>query len=119
MLTIEERNNLIIKNMSLADKISCNQFRRIPCVQLDEIKAAAYMGLVDAAIKWDGEKPFDVYAPFRIYGGIKDYLRSLLWGSRKNRVKVNSCQKSSLDVLCADNKFYGDSVHAPNQKPIR
>ncbi len=95
MLTTEERNELIFNHMSFAERIAANQFRKTPfCVQLDELKSAAYMGLVDAAYKHDGVKPFQVYASFRICGEIKDYLRGLCWGQRGNWVKASSWDDS-------------------------
>lgn len=91
MLTIEKRNELIIDHMLLANQIAAIQFSKTPpCVQLDELKSAAYMGLVDAAIKYDETKPFKFYASFRIYGEIKDYLRGLRWTGRKQDIKVYS-----------------------------
>lgn len=90
MLTLQERNALIINNMDYANRIATKQFARTPrCVQLDELKSAAYMGLVDAARKYDGNRPFHVYAAYRIFGEIKDYLRSLRW-SRSEEVKTQA-----------------------------
>ena len=90
MLTVNERNALVVNHMDYANKIATKQFARTPrCVQLDELKSAAYMGLVDAARKWDGDRPFEVYAAYRIFGEIKDYLRSLRW-SRSEEVKTTA-----------------------------
>jgi RNA polymerase sigma factor for flagellar operon FliA len=98
MLTTKDRSELIIKSMPFADRIAANQFRKTPrCVQLDELKSAAYMGLVDAANKYDGNKPFEIYAPFRIYGAIKDYLRELNWAGRGQEVKVCSSNYEGFD----------------------
>jgi len=94
-MTTKERNELIVDNISFADRIASIQFKKTPrCVQLDEIKSAAYMGLVDAASKYDGLKPFKNYAQFRIFGEIKDYLRSLYWFGRE---KVESLPK---EIVC-------------------
>ena len=91
MLTLTERNDLIVSHMSFADRLASVQFKKTPaCVQWDELRSAAYMGLVDAAAKYDGSKPFNVYASFRIFGEIKDYLRTLYWGGRGQDVKVSS-----------------------------
>ena len=95
MLTLVERNNLIASHMSFAELLASVQFKKTPsCVQMDELKSAAYMGLVDAAVKYDGSKPFKVYASFRIFGEIKDYLRTLYWGGRGQDVKMNSWEQS-------------------------
>lgn len=91
MLTLSERNDLITNHMSFAERLASAQFKKTPkCVQWDELKSAAYMGLVDAATKYDGSKPFSVYATFRIFGEIKDYLRTLYWAGRGQDVKVSS-----------------------------
>jgi RNA polymerase sigma factor (sigma-70 family) len=83
MLTIEERNDLILNHVSFADSIAKNQFRKNSQTNLDELKSAAYMGLVDAASKYDGFTPFLAYASYRISGEIKDYMRSIRLGGRK------------------------------------
>ena len=76
---------LVLKHLSLAKKIAKSQFRRTPPqVQYDELESAAYMGLVDAATRYDGERDFVKYARFRMIGEIKDYLRSLRWDRNTN-----------------------------------
>lgn len=91
MLTLSERNDLITTHMSFAERLASAQFKKTPtCVQWDELRSAAYMGLVDATTKYDGSKPFTVYASFRIFGEIKDYLRTLYWAGRGQNVKVSS-----------------------------
>lgn len=103
MLTVNERNALIVNNMNYADRIATKHFSRTPrCVQLDELKSAAYMGLVDAARKYDGNRPFEVYAAYRIFGEIKDYLRSLRW-SRSEEVKTQALPED-YDVAIANDK---------------
>jgi len=86
-MTVADRNTLIVNRMELADRIAKNQYRRmgVRSVDLDELKSAAYMGLVDAANRYNGGD-FDTFASYRIYGEIKDYLRTLCWGSRSNRL---------------------------------
>jgi RNA polymerase sigma factor (sigma-70 family) len=84
MLT-KEQQNLVLKHMPFAEKIAKFQFKKVPPqVQLDELKSAAYMGLVDAAGRYDGKTDFELFARFRIVGEIKDYLRSLKWDRNTN-----------------------------------
>ena len=93
MLTEETRNDLVIKNLSCADKIAYYKSKRVPrSVHLDELKSAAYMGLFDAACKYDGSCPFMGYAISRINGEIKDYLRSLSLSGRSKIVKFCSLE---------------------------
>ena len=95
MLTVEQRNELILNHLSLADKIAYSRKRSVPSfVDLDELKSAAYYGLVDAASKFNPKyKSFSGYAAIRITGSIFDFLRELGWGSK--------CQYNVM--LCGDN----------------
>lgn len=86
MLTLEQ-NDLILKYLHFAEKLAkkYSQFRD------DELKSAAYVGLIDAAIKYNGKSNFSTYARFRINGAMKDYLRKQL-----NFIKFRknlSCEK--------------------------
>lgn len=76
---IDQRNNLIISNISLAKKIAINFYRNHKSynISLDEIKSYAYIGLIDAVEKYDPTRgyAFSTYGSKRIYGAIIDYLR--------------------------------------------
>ena len=74
------KQELVLRHITFADKIAVNYFSKTPPqVQLDELKSAAYTGLVDAANRYDGQRNFESFAAWRIIGEIKDYLRSLRW----------------------------------------
>jgi len=74
----EENQRLVVEFMPFADAIAANKFKKMPPqVQLDELKSAAYLGLCDAATRYDGKQDFKPLAAIRIIGQIKDYLRSL------------------------------------------
>ena len=95
MFTAEQRHQLILSHLAVADKIACHQHRRLPVsVYLEDIKSAAYFGLVDAASRYDGKIPFKIFVSFRINGEIKDYLRGLGWGTRTNRWQGQSWDES-------------------------
>jgi len=84
----EMRDRLFQQYMPLANKIACRKHRDMPkCVQLDELKSAAYFGLLDAATKYEEAKheQFPVYARIRILGEINDYLRRCTWGGRNRQ----------------------------------
>ena len=84
MLT-KEQQSLVLNYMSFAEKLAKSQFRKTPPqVQFEELQSAAYMGLVDAAGRYDGKSNFESFASFRIVGEIKDYLRSLRWDRNTN-----------------------------------
>lgn len=78
---MKDVNQLVINYMPLANKIAWKRFRSLPkCVNIEEVQSAAYMGLVDAAQKFNDKKgSFGSYARLRISGEITDYLRSLNW----------------------------------------
>lgn len=97
-LTTEERNDLVLAYMKLANKIAHNKHRKTPFVAYDELQSAAYFGLVDAAAKYDPSKNdcFGAYAALRIAGAICDYLRELSWGSRDNPVEMSDVYEEQI-----------------------
>lgn len=90
-LTTEERNYLILNNVLLADNIAKSKKKKLTQVSYDELKSAAYLGLVEAASHYDPGKNdcFPAYAVWRIIGSIRDYLRELSWGPRSKPIKMN------------------------------
>lgn len=77
-MTINERNQLVLNYMPLANKIASDKNKNTPKnITLDELKSAAYLGLIKAANKFNKELKcsFATYAKYRIIGEIKDYLR--------------------------------------------
>jgi RNA polymerase sigma factor (sigma-70 family) len=85
-MTVTERNDLIVNHISYAERLASIQYRKVPkSIQWDELKSAAYMGLVDAASKYDGEQDFVAFSRWRIIGEMQDYLKSRpLWGRSKS-----------------------------------
>jgi RNA polymerase sigma factor (sigma-70 family) len=105
MLTTENQR-LVVEFMPFADKIAANKFKKTPPqVQLDELKSAAYLGLCDAATRYDGKQDFKPLAAIRIIGQIKDYLRSL-----QRSVKATTIPED-YDIECkAESKSFEDTV---------
>jgi RNA polymerase sigma factor for flagellar operon FliA len=71
-------NQLVEAHLQFAQKISNIKRRSLPRrISTEEIQAAAYMGLVEAANRFDSSKgvAFTTYAYPRIAGAIIDYLR--------------------------------------------
>jgi DNA-directed RNA polymerase specialized sigma subunit len=86
--TMENRDELFNQYIPLANKLACKKHKEMPkCVQLDELKSAAYFGLLDAATKYNQDKhsQFPMYARIRILGEINDYLRRCTWGGRNHQ----------------------------------
>lgn len=79
---------LVLSNIKLANTAAANKKRFLSNVYYEDLQSAAYLGLVEAANKFDDQKNdcFQVFALWRINGAIKDYLRELNWGSRRNPV---------------------------------
>lgn len=72
---------LILDYIPLANKLAFLEKRLVPDhIHLDELKSAAYMGLTDAANKFDSSKNvhFGLYAKIRIIGEIRNYLKFIL-----------------------------------------
>lgn len=61
-----------------------------------DLESAGYVGLVDAAAKYDSSKhvQFKSYAQFRIRGAILDSLRSTDWGPRQLRRKAREIERA-------------------------
>jgi RNA polymerase sigma factor (sigma-70 family) len=77
-------HKLIENHMKIANLIAWDWARKLPRrIDVEELRSAAYFGLVDAATRYDatyGE--FMAFARPRVNGAILDYLRSLGdWGT--------------------------------------
>lgn len=113
----EKRNQLIEDYIPLANSLAWKKYQSTPsCVEFDDLKAAAYMGLVDAASRYDDSLgiSFGVYSRRRIWGEICDYLRELRWGGKTNAqvvyldASVCACLQSKnefLDIVTT-NEFF-------------
>ncbi len=76
-MTIAERNQLIENYLPLANSLAFEKKKSLPKkVDIDELKSAAYFGLIDAAQKFNPAKSsFGTYARWRIVGEIMDFIR--------------------------------------------
>lgn len=78
-MTTTERTQMIINFLPLANSIAAKKKKSLPnFIDIEELKSVAYLGLVDAANKFDVKKSpsFAAYAKIRIFGEIQDYLRN-------------------------------------------
>lgn len=97
---MSDRSTLVLTHMNIAETLAAKKKRRVPpSVTYDDLKSAAYLGLVDAAAKYDAAygTPFDLYARVRIAGAIKDYLRECGWGPRGNPVIMGTIDAAPND----------------------
>jgi len=71
-------NKLIEENLLLAKKIAFDKKKSLPnFVDLDDLQSAAYLGLVEAANRFDETRgiAFSTFAYPRIFGSVLDFLR--------------------------------------------
>lgn len=78
--TAENVRQLVENHIGLANKLASKKKRLLPMhVSFEELQSAAYLGLTEAANRFDPERgfAFTTYAYPRISGAINDYLREL------------------------------------------
>lgn len=83
------QENLVLSHLNLARKFASIKKKTCSFIAYDELESAAFLGLTEAAIKYDSKisDNFAAFAGIRIVGAIQDYLRELSWGSRNNPLK--------------------------------
>lgn len=91
-------DTLITENLQFARNVARQKHGKHPFASYDEIEAAAYYGLVEAARKYDPalNDTFEGYAYPRIVGAIGDYFRELRWGTRSNPVDREEINEEEL-----------------------
>lgn len=103
MTTFQQR--LVEQYVPLANKLACQKKRTLPKhVDIEDLKSAAYMGLVEAASRYDSEQgvAFSTYAYPRVFGAIHDWLRQQSWGKRGETTSVQSLDYSNDDCKIGD-----------------
>lgn len=88
-----DRNRIVERYAYLINKVAYKMIARLPAnVEMDDLRSAGVIGLIDAAEKYDPEKSsnFKSYAEIRIRGAMVDELRSLDWVPRSVRQKGTS-----------------------------
>ncbi len=83
------RNRLFDTHQEMADKIARKKHGSMPkCVSYDELRSAAYFGLLNACDKYDPTQHshFRMYARVRILGEISDWLRGCGHGTRNRQI---------------------------------
>lgn len=84
---MDTMQQLVLQYVPLANKLAYRKKRSLPSfVDIEELKSAAYLGLVEAATRFDTKygAAFSTYAYSRISGAICDYLRELGWGKKSD-----------------------------------
>jgi RNA polymerase sigma factor for flagellar operon FliA len=85
-----DREQLVRDSMPLVERVAASLSGRLPSqVERCDLTQAGFLGLLDAAARFDWEKGvrFKTYAELRIRGAILDSLRELDWVPRSLRRK--------------------------------
>src|SRR5437867_4029220 len=88
---LQLRNRLIEAYLPLVDYLSERIAERLPrCVDVDEVRSAGVLGLLDAVEGFDLARniKFETYCSLRIRGSILDELRSRDWVPRLVRSRA-------------------------------
>lgn len=104
---------MVLDHMKLASRMARRKsLSSPPSVSFDELESAAYMGLVDAASRFDPSRgfAFSSYAMVRIEGEMKDCMRKSILGGRIRLINEGEdfCdetpEKEDVDFSCLDAK---------------
>ena len=99
MLTATDRDLLINNNLQFAKTLARIKRKSCKIASLEELEAAAYFGLVQAAKSFDPAKSPDFrgFASRRIFGAMSDYLIEISPGTKSKRMK-SSLLPDSLEA---------------------
>lgn len=96
--SVDLRNRLVEAYLPLVDYLSERMVERLPrCVDVDEVRSAGVLGLLDAVEGFDLSRgiKFETYCSLRVRGSILDELRARDWVPRLVR---NRAQKFGVAV---------------------
>jgi len=91
------RDQLVVEHAPIARRIALRMARRLPDpVLVDDVVAAAYLGLTQAAERYDAKRgePFLGFAERRIRGAVYDELRRADILPRRQRAKAKKVQEA-------------------------
>lgn len=111
---------LIEKYVPLANKLAFDKKKTLPRhVDVEELQSAAYLGLTEAASRFDESKgiAFSTFAYPRISGAIVDHLRQQSWGKRTDPkavysldIPISDDDRSMKDMLVAKEESKTDEM---------
>lgn len=97
----EYQKNLICSHLSFADMLAKKKKAK-SSLYYEDLQSAAYYGLVDAALKYDGKKPFEKYAVYRINGEMEEEIEGFYkhaWQRREELHDVEQKEKPNWNVM--------------------
>lgn len=104
-----DKESLILEHLNLAKDIATREWRTATHVlKLNDMLSLAYLGLVDAADRWEpycekneydpnATQFFKVFASLRIRGTIRDQIRKDDWATRTVRSKAKLLKNAGQD----------------------
>lgn len=103
---------LVEKNKGLAETIARDYLARAPGLDLEEVVAAAYQGLIDAALAFDESKgvPFGSYARQMIHWAIKLWQRQEDYLERNVRADYKRMQAAGYTERTVVDQAFGDQA---------
>ncbi len=108
---------LVDKYLGLAQSLAQQQWRTAPhALELDEMRAIAWFGLVDAGNRWyaycerkghspDAVEYFRPYVVARVRGALVDAIRSADWATRSLRTRAKALQEAGQDRGATDTEL--------------
>ena len=107
---VKDPDTLIHEYLPLAQSLAQQVWRTAPhALELEEMRAIAYLGLVGAANRWDpycAERGFspsalEYFKPFvvlRVRGALMDAIRATDWATRSLRTRARALQEAGQDT---------------------
>ena len=105
---VTTNQELVERYIPLANKLAYQKKKSLPrFVDVEELKSAAYLGLVEAASRFDPERgvAFSTFAYPRVFGAIHDHLRAQGWGKKtepRSAVSLDSEMSDSEGCVLKD-----------------
>lgn len=106
---------LVEQYIPFANKLAYQKKKTLPkFIDLEELKSAAYLGLVEAATRYKPELgiEFTTFSYPRIWGAIHDYLREQGWMKRGDNTQMLSLDVPSND---SENCTLRDTIEAKTE----
>ena len=107
---VERRNELILSFRPYVIRVAHAVVLTVPTyVELDDLIGWGYLGLIEAADRFDHERgvPFRSYAHYRIKGAIYDGLRREFGAHVPSQLATEEVAADHPDVFCADAAYTG------------
>jgi len=107
MIMNEQQEKLVLDNMGFANYLAMKMSKKIPrYITLDELKSAAYEGLIAATKNYDHSTKFTTYSSYFIRGSMLDYIRYVSESRKKHKLEFVSLDSR----IGSDDKTLGETI---------